>query len=58
MLSEGTWWMYSESDPRWDRSGRGLVGMFSYRQQEQLRDELKETLGDPPDDLMFGYMKD
>lgn len=60
MIKEGSWWLKSVSDPRWDCYGSGMVGGFEVPQgatskMEELKKELEE---EPPDDLEFGYMKD
>ncbi len=62
MLKEGTWWLKSESDPRWNCSGRDNVGMFMTVEAcppalLELKKKTKE-LGIAPKDLEFGYMKD
>jgi hypothetical protein len=59
---KGTWWFYSKSDPRWNVSGKALVGGFL------IPPEAKEVLADLrelyskddtiPEDLEFGYRKD
>jgi hypothetical protein len=55
----GTWWIRSESDSRWNSSGRARVGGFAKPQEvdEEVK-RLKKTLGEPPQDLEWGYMKD
>jgi hypothetical protein len=59
MLKEGSWWIRSESDPRWNRSGRGQVGMFMVpAEAEAEKASLEARYGPPPEDLEFGYMKD
>lgn len=59
MIRHGTWWIASKTDPRWKASGRGEVGMFAKPPEVDTKiAELKVTLGDPPDDLEWGYMKD
>lgn len=59
MLSDGTWYFSSKSDPRWSASGRGAVGGFVMSPEAEARlAELKSRLGDPPPDLTWGYMKD
>lgn len=60
MIKEGSWWLNSDKDPRWNCSGRGYVGGFECPSEakseiERLKKELNE---EPPDDLEFGYMKD
>jgi hypothetical protein len=59
-LVQGTWWLSSKSDPSWNCSGRSEeVGMFGVPKECQDKiEELRVTLGDPPKDLGFGYMKD
>jgi hypothetical protein len=57
---EGSWWVASKSDPRWDCEGRGFVGglMCPGAALEEVK-KIQERLGEePPDDLEFGYMKD
>lgn len=58
--SEGTWWLSSKKDPRWNFTSRELVaGVFSAeRKCVQKIEELKLTLGEPPEDLEYGFMKD
>lgn len=59
MQSEGTWYFSSESDPRWSASGRGPVGDFTFSTEAEAElEKLKLRLGDPPADLLWGYMKD
>jgi len=49
----------SESDPRWNTNGRSSVGCFEMPGDcKQAIEQLKKELGDPPDDLEWGYMKD
>jgi hypothetical protein len=58
-LKPGTWWIRSEKDPRWNADGKGQVGMFGRPAEAEAKvEELKKTLGDPPEDLEWGYMKD
>jgi len=60
MLKEGTWWLKSKSDPRWDAEGRGSVGMFAVPTgaEEAIEKKKAELKEEPPDDLEYGYMKD
>jgi hypothetical protein len=59
MVRQGTWWLNSKSDPRWNSDGRSQVGGLEIPEECQKKiDELKQTLGDPPKDLEWGYMKD
>lgn len=62
MLSLGGWYIRSESDPRWDAGGEAMVGMFMGLEScEPARAALElkkaELNSEPPDDLIFGYMK-
>jgi hypothetical protein len=57
---EGSWWMRSKKDPRWNCDGRGLL-LFSAGIPDEAKEkieELKKKYGEPPDDLEFGGMKD
>ena len=60
-IREGSWWLHSETDSRWNRQGRSsAVGGFVMPQEatnaiEEMKKEFNE---DPPDDLEYGYMKD
>ena len=57
---EGSWWLKSQSDPRFNLNGRGYVGgLVVPPDAQKALDELAERLGEsPPKDLEFGYMKD
>lgn len=59
VVTEGSWVLRSESDPRWNFDGRGLVGglVMPLECKEKIA-QLKLTLGEPPDDLGWSYMKD
>lgn len=58
-LTPGTWWFKSKSDPRWNTSGHASVGMFSMTPDAKAALEVKKAeLGEPPEDLEWGYMKD
>ncbi len=56
----GTWTLSSKTDPRFDMSGRALVGGLRCPQEAKDAMEVKaRELGEPvPKDLMFSYMKD
>lgn len=59
MMKQGTWWIVSTTDSRWNVSGRGFVGMWGKpREVEEAIEEKKKELGNPPSDLEWGYMKD
>lgn len=56
----GKWWIRSKSDPRWNREGRGEVGGL-YDKPPAVRRTifyLLQILGEPPEDLEWGYEKD
>jgi len=59
LLTEGSWWIRSKSDPRWNADGSGEVGGFIVPPDAQaVIDRFKRELGcDPPGDLEYGYMK-
>jgi len=60
--SMGSWSFRSEEDPRWNASGRdiGLVlgGIDSVPAAKAKLDELKNKLGEPPEDLEYSFWKD
>lgn len=59
-IREGSWWLSSKSDPRWDTQGRGIVGgLVIPPDATKAMEEKKKELGEePPEDLEYGYMKD
>jgi hypothetical protein len=59
-ISSGSWWLSSKKDPRWDTSGRSdFMSVFSMDPKaKQHIEDMKKTLGEPPDDLSYGCMKD
>ena len=58
MLKEGTWYLESLSDPRWNTAGRGTVGGFEMPEacRTKIR-ELEQQYGTQPADLIYGYEK-
>jgi len=56
----GSWSVHSESDPRWNKSGRGygLVTSGGPREMQEWIDECIEKYGDPPEDATRSFMKD
>lgn len=60
MMMQGSWWLKSDSDPRWDDSGEGIVGGFTPpAEARESVEENQKLLGiDPPADLEWGYTKD
>lgn len=59
-LSTGEWVLHSELDPRWnckDRAERVGMGAPPKEAREKV-EELTKKLGEPPEDLEYGYWKD
>lgn len=59
-IRPGSWWLSSDSDPRWNASGRSqaiTVGITP-REAEAKKAELIELYGEPPNDLMISMWKD
>lgn len=56
----GSWRVYSETDPRWNKSGRaeGLVTSGGPPEMQEWIDECIEKYGDPPDDAKQSFYKD
>jgi len=57
----GSWWLYSENDPRWHAEGQGSkIGGFQMPEEAKIAlEKLKISLGEePPKDLEYGYIKD
>lgn len=56
----GSWYVNSKIDPRWNGNGDSdSVGGFSIPTKAQAHiDAKKKELGDLPEDLEWGYMKD
>lgn len=55
----GCWWIRSGKDHRWNRDGQGEFNIFSAeRMMLDLIAEMQKTLGELPDDLEIGFMKD
>lgn len=55
----GSWWIHSDIDPRWNASGRDIVGSgYAGDDAYAKLKELDEKLGARPKDLKIGYMKD
>jgi hypothetical protein len=57
---QGTWWVESKKDPRWNKSGRGvgLVCAGGPEEMKQWIEECRKKYGEPPDDCDYGFMKD
>lgn len=60
LATSGCWYLNSKTDPRWNRHGRAeYCGGFTMPRECNLAiEDLKKSLGEPPDDLVYGYMKD
>jgi len=57
---EGSWYIHSDIDPRWNASGRCYL-LFSVGMPSEVQtklEELKKLYGEPPVDLEWGGMKD
>lgn len=57
---QGTWWVVSKKDPRWNKSGRG-VGLASTGGPEEMKqwiESCRKKYGEPPKDCEHGFMKD
>lgn len=58
-LKQGTAYLESKSDPKWNISVECLVGGFTMPDELKLKlEDLKLKYGKPPLDLEYGYMKD
>ena len=59
MIQMGSWWVKSQSDPRWNKTGRGKVGSFMIPSGAEARiNKCEKEFGVKPEDLEYGYMKD
>lgn len=59
MPRDGDWSITSESDPRWDNSGRDFWDCLSIcPEAERWIEKAKELYGDQPADLMYSFWKD
>jgi len=59
LLREGTWYSTCKSDPRFNLSGRGLVGLGDTSKALAAVTALAEELDiEIPEDCQVGYMKD
>jgi hypothetical protein len=57
----GTWNVSSKKDPRWNGYGRTQAMLFSAGPPPEVKDHIERRtreLGEPPDDLSWGGMKD
>jgi hypothetical protein len=56
----GTWFVHSETDPRWNKSGRneGLVTCGGPEEMQEWIDYCMKEFGDVPDDAAKAFYKD
>ncbi len=59
-IRPGCWWFASKADPRWNKQGHveTLSVTAMPPEAQKALDELKEQLGEPPEDLEYGCLKD
>ncbi|MBR9682620.1 MAG: hypothetical protein GOV02_03005 [Candidatus Aenigmarchaeota archaeon] len=58
-MKEGSWWLESKLDPRWNCHGKGIVGGFALPKAAESKIEtMKMQYGKQPDDLEYEYLKD
>lgn len=59
-IKGGSWWLRSESDPKWNTEGSGCYvgGLMMPSECKEAVERLKKKYGSPPNDLEYGYMKD
>lgn len=55
----GTWFVSSDSQPRWNKSGHGHGSVMAGGPPEiqEWIDACTENFGPPPEDLEYGFMK-
>jgi hypothetical protein len=56
-MSQGTVWLKSPSDPRWNWTGEGSASMWHHPEIDAKVEDLTKQYGEPPVDLEFGGMK-
>ena len=59
-IKMGDWWVRSDKDPRWNKSGRA-IGTVCGGGPDEMREwieECKSKYGSVPDDATCGFMKD
>lgn len=56
----GSWSVHSDSDPRWNKSGRGLglVTTGGPEEMQQWLEECRKNFGEPPEDATQSFYKD
>jgi len=60
LLKSGVWWISSKTDPRWNCDGHTdkCGGFIMPKECQDMIEYLKKSLGEPPEDLEYNYMKD
>jgi len=59
LLTEGTWWLKSKIDPRWNCRGRAFVGGYMMPFEcKKIIEKLEQLYGEQPPDLKWDYEKD
>jgi hypothetical protein len=59
LLRQGTWWIHSKIDKRWNINGRCMCGGFMKPEEvDRAIEKFRKIYGNPPSDLNWGYMKD
>lgn len=57
-MHRGDWFLWSDVDPRWFANGICTEGpQTAERACRQALERLKETLGDPPEDVTWVYKR-
>jgi hypothetical protein len=58
MKSEGAWFVNSEIDPRWNKTGECSVGCFDMPEPcKEWIEQCKKSFGNPPKDCKWSYCK-
>lgn len=58
MVKEGSWFVESKIDPRWDNSGRCFGDSFCVPDMEKWIEKCKKEYGLPPSDATQAFYKD
>ncbi|MEK7072695.1 MAG: hypothetical protein AAB969_03940 [Patescibacteria group bacterium] len=57
MGGQGIWYLTSKKDPRWNTEGSGFVSIYGSEDRDRNIEIFKKLYGDPPDDLVWGFVK-
>ncbi len=57
-IREGSWWVTSKLDPRWNGEGRAVGIAGGAMACETHIAAMKKKYGEPPSDLEYNFMKD